>query len=243
MDKLINSAFDFFAYALPGFCILASFFILDGSLNTSREFIELANKLQVGGAVLLLGLGYAVGFAVTPVGRRLYQWFGGLALFSKYVDKWLDGKLKKYPETFEATNHLFISTKFVMLRELSPANFKYIESWHVYSLMSQNMAVASLVALCLVVCKLFYCTPCIPCNSCIPYDPCAPCNFCHPCDPSFWWKSIPVLLISIVLFLYNAVKFSIWATNDMNSAIVALNMEQRAKHLAEQKVAGSGEAS
>lgn len=211
MEKLINSAFDFFAYALPGFCVLASFFILDETLNTSREYLELADEQQAGSGIFLLGIGYAVGFAITPLGRRLYQWFSKQKWLFGNLDKWLNGNLRPYAPNETGK---FISDKFVPLRELSPNNFRYIESWHVYSLMAHNMAVAGLVALSMALYKIF---------------------FCHPPNPDFWWKAVAAISALIILFLYSAAKFNIWAQNDLNAAIVALKLEKRAELLAEQK--------
>lgn len=212
MEKIINSAFDFFAYALPGFCILASFFILDETLKTSRDFLELAGKLQVGSGIALLGMGYAVGFAITPLGRKLYKRIEK-TIFFKWLDRWLEGNLSVYKEN---ETGLYISNKFVLVRELAPNNFKLIESWHVYSVMSHNMAVAGLLALFLMVLKLV---------------------FQRPENAGFWQAAAVVTVILIILFLFNAIKFNIWSANDHNAAIKALRLPERAQQLAEKSPA------
>lgn len=207
MEKLVNSAFDFFAYALPGFCILSSFFILDETLNTSRDFLEFAGRLKAGSGIALLGLGYGVGFAVTPLGRMLYKWFQKTILFKK-LDQWLGGKLEIYGENETGD---FISDKFVLVREFSPNNFKYIESWHVYSLMSHNMAVAGLIALALIAIKIAW---------------------LQPPNREFWAAAAILTLLAVILFIYNAIKFNIWSANDHNAAVKKLLLKERAQRLA-----------
>ncbi|MCB9306893.1 MAG: hypothetical protein H6565_09870 [Lewinellaceae bacterium] len=216
MEKLINSAFDFFAYALPGFCILVSFFIVDGDLNTSRDFLKLAGELKVGSGVVMLGLGYAVGFAVTPLGRMLYKWFYKRAFF-RWLDRIMAGKLsinEKNEIVDPQGGKMFISDKFILVREFSPLNFKYIESWNVYSLMSHNMAVAGIVAFALIVYKIVV---------------------CQPAHQSFWIATLVVTAVLIVLFVYNAIKFNVWSANDQNSAIKVLKMKERAEKLDQQE--------
>lgn len=208
MEKLINSAFDFFAYALPGFCILASFFILDETLNTSRDFLKLAGELQLGSGIVLLGLGYVVGFAVTPLGRMLYKSFQKSPMFV-LLEKALKGKHTVYEPN---ETDIFISDKFVLVREMSPSNFKYIESWHVYSLMSHNMAIASLLTVGLSISKIIW---------------------CRPTQPDFWWKTAMLAFLLAILFVYSAVKFNIWSTNDQNAAIKRLRLIERAEKLGE----------
>ena len=208
MEKIINSAFDFFAYALPGFCILASFFILDETLNTSRDFLELAGKLQVGSGIALLGMGYAVGFAITPLGRKLYKMIERTKFF-KWLDRALEGNLAINKEN---ETGLALSNKFVLVRELAPSNFKLIESWHVYSVMSHNMAVAGILAFFLILYKLLV---------------------QHPENVGFWQIAAAVTFALIILFIFNAVKFNIWSTNDHSAAVKTLRLPERAEQLAE----------
>jgi amino acid transporter len=210
MEKLVNTAFDFFAYALPGFCILASFFILDETLNTSRDFLELAGKLQVGSGIALLGMGYAVGFAITPIGRKLYKAVERTKAF-KYLDKLFEGNLAVHQDN---ETGLYISNKFALVRDLAPSNFKLIESWHVYSVMSHNMAVAGLLALFLILLKFIS---------------------QRPENADFWIAAAVVTFLLIILFIFNAIKFNIWSVNDQNATIVALKLRERAQRLAERE--------
>ncbi|MCW5924888.1 MAG: hypothetical protein KIS77_21390 [Saprospiraceae bacterium] len=210
MEKILNSAFDFFAYALPGFCILASFFILDPTLVTSQDFLELAGRLKVGSSVAILGMGYAVGFAVTPLGRKLYKATERTKFFG-WLNKVLEGNLAVNQEN-ETGMHL--SNKFALAREMAPNNFKLIESWHVYSVMAHNMAVAGIATLCLILTKL---------------------ALQKPPNADFWWATAFVTLVLIVLFIFNAVKFNTWSVNDLNGTLKAMRLPERAQQLADKK--------
>ncbi len=112
------------------------------------------------------------------------------------------------------SKEMFISNKFVLVREIAPNNFRYIESWHVYSMMSQNMVIAGFVTLPLIFHKII----------------------CHdPSNPGFWKITAGVVLMLIILFMYNAFKFSTWSINDHNAALTKLHLVERAQKLAEEQ--------
>lgn len=217
MDRILNSAFDFFAYALPGFCILASLFLLDKSLEYGEDFLVYAGRLHVGSGVVLLALSYILGFAIAPIGRKFFRWYQD-TLFIEWLAKILDGKTKKHEENEiykdsgpgEKKEPIFISDKFVLVRELAPQNFKYIESWHVYSLMSQNMVIAGVIASALTIVKIIW------------YGP---------SNLQFWIATVFVVMFLTFMFMYNAVKFSIWSIDDHNAAITKLHLLEQADKL------------
>lgn len=220
MDRILNSAFDFFAYALPGFCILASFFLLDKSLEYGADFLVYAGRLHVGSGVVLLAVSYIIGFAITPLGRLFYK-KTQKSWIIRFLDRIFMGNLSVHLENeiYETdrdgkSKEMFISNKFVLVRELAPNNFRYIESWHVYSMMSQNMVIAGFVALPLIFHKII----------------------CHdPSNPGFWKITAGVVIILIILSMYNAVKFSTWSINDHNAALTKLHLVERAQKLAEEQ--------
>jgi hypothetical protein len=127
MEKIFHSAFDFFSYAIPGCCIIFAFFILDTRYCSAEDYLTMAGKLQVGSGILILVIGYIVGFAVNPIGRYLYKTLG----------------FKLFKHEFEDIEGLSISDKYVLLRDLSPNNFKYVESWNMWCAMSHNLAIAA----------------------------------------------------------------------------------------------------
>ncbi len=194
MDKIFHSTFDFFTHALPGFCIAITFFILDPSLNTSQDFVAKANQIQIGGGVLLLVIGYAIGFAVHPIGRFLYKKIGFFI----------------WREKIENDVTLFISDKYVMIRELSPNNFKYVETWNMFCAMSHNLAVASLMAFVVTIIKLVFQTV---------------------GNHQFWITFSIVAFVFFFIFLHRAVRFSIWAAHDLNAAVSRLKLLERSENI------------
>ncbi|MEM1327661.1 MAG: hypothetical protein AAGI23_16990 [Bacteroidota bacterium] len=102
---------------------------------------------------------------------------------------------------------LHISEKYTLLRELSPSNFKYVELWNMFCAMAHNLAIASLILGGCAIIKAIK----------------------SPADKLSW---IIVLIVSIIAFfimLYRAVKFSLWAADDINSSIRVLDLQQKAK--------------
>ncbi len=184
MEKLTFSAFDFFSYALPGTCILMSFAVLDPRLHGPAEMVAHADQLGIGAAVLLTVLGYVVGFSVSPVGRALYKTVG----------------FRIWNHHFEDFVGYSVSEKYILLRERSPSNFKYVETWNVLSAMSHNLAIACLFVATNVGAKLWFLST----------------------GRSFW---IGVLVVAILLFfllLHRAVVFYRWAAVDINAAMKVL---------------------
>ena len=205
MEKILNFTFDFFAYAIPGICIITPFFILDPTLTTARDFLALAGQLQVGSSLMLLIIGYGVGFAITPLGRFLYKSIGVNIknLFYKNLD------------FFDSEINLNISEKFVIVRELTPSNFKYIETFNMLSIMSHNFVVSTIVIFVLSLIKFF--------------------RIYHTQEANFWIGLAIFTLILTILFLLNAVKFHTWAINDLNAAIKSLKLINRVENIDKEK--------
>lgn len=197
MDKIFHSTFDFFTHALPGFCALSAFFILDTNLNYAEDFLVYAGRMNIGSGVFMLIASYITGFAVNPLGRALYRSLG-FRLF------------KSLPHAANDTG-LFISNKFILIREFSPNNFRYVETWHMFCAMSHNLAVASLLMVCFSLAKI---------------------AFCDPPNALFWWAAVLVTGGFFFIFLHRAVKFNLWAADDLNAAIKALRLEERAANAA-----------
>ena len=196
MEKAFYSAFDFFSYAIPGCCIIFSFFILDARYTSTEDYLAMAGKLQLGSGILILVIGYIVGFAVTPIGRFLYKTLG----------------FRLFDEKFDDVKGLSISDKYVLLRELSPNNFKYIEAWNMWCAMSHNLAIAAaLVFINSMVKAVFFQTG----------------------NGAFWLLFGLSFLILFFLFLQRAVKFYVWGASDINSSIAKLHLEARANQLLE----------
>lgn len=228
MDKLFHSTFDFFSHALPGFCIILAFHILDPELKTTNDFFNKANETGLGGAIFFAVLGYVIGFAIYPLGRGLYRHFK-----EKYEckdtdpkdEKVLDKKSRKdykkptqrcydvaYKKNDAQTEDLFISDKYILVREMSPNNFKYIEIWNMFCAMAHNLAIACLtVSLCCLLKVIVF-----------------------GIETGTLWSWILISIFSFlgaIILVHRAIIFSIWAANDLNAAIVNLKLKERASKL------------
>ncbi len=139
MDKIFHSTFDFFTHVLPGFAVLCAFFIMFPEMNYPQQYLELAGKMNIGSGVFVLVASYLIGFAINPIGRWIYK------TVNKTIDKYgvkivTDEKTKQPRKVFKLfflewfsgepyqNIDLFISDKFVLIRELNPANFRYVET-------------------------------------------------------------------------------------------------------------------
>ena len=228
MDKLINSAFDFFAYALPGGFIILATLILNVENTTIQDYLDFAQNLQLGGVIVLLVAGYLISFALTPFGRRIYKSYysDGNGRIFKRMHNLLGGNIVKdsgydFDDDNQKDKKLPISEKYILVRQFTPANFKYIESWHVYSLMSHNMAIANILVILFVLIRFCMIT------------------FCG--DWSWGWEGFWSWVLVIVgakiftlLFLFSAAKFNIWSTNEQNAVIKALHLKECAEKFHEQ---------
>ena len=223
MEKLINSAFDFFAYALPGSFMILSLFILDEEKRNFEDYLNFAQSLKLGGVTVLLAAGYMTAFAITPLGRRLCKAYhqNGRGRLFRITHDLLKGNLNKDYYEFDDDNtpekNLPISQKYVLVRALTPPNFRYIESWHVYSLMSYNMALANILVFIFVSVRLVRLW-----NDC----------------PWPWFLLLIGAVFFTLLFLFNAVKFNTWSMNEQNAAIAALHLRERAGQEPEPPAAG-----
>jgi len=198
MNKIVYSTFDFFSYAIPGCCILFAFFVLDSRYNTAADFLDLGNSFTLGGFILILVIGYTLGFAINPIGRWLYKTLG----------------FRLFKMSFRDVKGLSISDKYVLVRELTPANFKYIETWNVFCAMAHNLAIAALVVLINALIRVLVFTP---------------------QNLNFWIGIAAASLLLFFLFLQRAVVFSIWAASDINSSIRKLYLRKQAQQAVERK--------
>jgi len=188
MDKLFNSTFDFFSYAIPGCFVLFSFFMLDTSYTSLSDYLAFFGSLSVGPGVLLLILGYIIGFALNPLGRYLYRSLG-FKLFNSSIDDFWGPNL---------------SEKYALLRELSPSNFKYVETWNMLCTMAHNLALASGFMVLLGVMRIF-----------LAYS-------------SFVLSLVAGAALMFFFLLHRAVTFYVWAANDINATIRSLHLKDRA---------------
>lgn len=215
MDNFIKFTFDIFAHVIPGLMILIALSLLTISIkppsidkkidnteittseNTEMDFglaSEIMNDLEgAGKGVAVVILAYIVGFAVNPLGKSIYRKICPKLWPKIYVENEIKG--------------MHISDKFVLIRELSPSNFEYVERWNMYSSLSHNLAVGCLVFFIVSVIQTFL-------------------------QSDYWlyWASIAVIsIILFFVFVKSAFIYNQWAGRDLNSAISALNLREKAK--------------
>lgn len=187
MDKFFNSTFDALTNVIPGSVILASLLVLDSGILTIDDYLLTLNKIELGSAGILIFISYVIGFAISPIGKFLYQKIG----------------FKIWPLKIEDNSNLSISDKFVLIREYSPNNFKYVESWNMFCTLAHNLAISSIVLI--VICLIRD----------ISFD-----NLGN-------LTSISIIAAGLALFfifINRAVVFRKWALNDLNTAVDRLEL-------------------
>ena len=188
MDKFFNSTFDALTNVVPGSMVIASLILFDSSLLTIDDIITKLNKIELGSAALLVFVSYVIGFAISPLGKFIYQKIG----------------FKLWPMKATIGNsELSISDKFVLVRQFSQNNFKYIESWNMFCALAHNLAISSLV---LLFASIFRIT--MIDNS----------------NPIIFISLSVISIILFLLFLKRAVIFRIWAINDLNATVDRLEL-------------------
>ena len=191
MKELVQHAFDFFGYVIPGLFIIFSLSILAVPINNIDTVISMTKKFDIGLGTVMVIVAYVIGFCIYPVGRFLYKTIG----FKLFGNRILDDS--------NQTN-LSVPTKYALLREHSPMNFKYVESWNIYCAMSHNLMVAS----------LFFCVVSIV-------------KIVSGVDTLLW---IGALLTGIIIFLiltHRAVTYFHWAAYDINATISSLKLKEK----------------
>ena len=127
MKELIKFTFDFFAHVISGLFVIFSLSLLFMTSVSLEALLEMTGKIEKSTATVVVIMAYVVGFAINPFGRFLYRSIGFKIWQNKIVND-VD---------------LFISDKFALIRQHSPANFSYVETWNTYCAMSHNLAFAS----------------------------------------------------------------------------------------------------
>lgn len=216
MSSFIKFTFDIFAHVIPGLMILVALSLLTISLKppakekkiddtqiktikTTELDFGLASKIMnnlegTEKGVALVILAYIVGFAVNPLGKNMYRKFCR--------------KLWPKIQVENEVKDMFISDKFVLIRELSPTNFEYVERWNMYSSLSHNLAVGCLVFFIVSILQTF-----------VQFE--------------YWLYWLSIAIISILLFfvfIKSAAVYNQWAGRDLNSAISALNLKAKAEY-------------
>ena len=191
MSELIRFTFDFFGHVLPGSMVIFALSLLHSSNSDFKLVLENVSSMNSTGATGFIIAAYIVGFAIYPFGRYLYRTIG----------------FRLWKAKLENKSDLFVSDKFVLVREYSAENFKKIESWFTYCAMSHNLAVASLVMFLVALIRAFSTGT----------------------DSASWLIISLAAVLFFFIFLQRAVTFYVWANHDLNAAINCLKLDE--KHL------------
>jgi hypothetical protein len=93
-----------------------------------------------------------------------------------------------------------------LIREHSPTNFKYVETWNMFCSMAHNLAIASLIlVLCSGIKAIFQTAS---------YRP-------------QWFLLANIAFVLVGIFTQRAVRFSIWAAHDINATISRFDLLKR----------------
>lgn len=186
-SNFFHSAFDFFTHAVPGSLLITVFLIIPDDITNYDNALLIYKEISIGEAVVIVSIGYLLGFAIYPIGRFLTK-------KNKYITR---------QSKFKDNLNLHVSEKYVLVRQYSPANFKYIEIWNMYSAMSHNLAVVTILSSFLFLYKLI---------------------FQNLANYEFWIFTFFISIILSILFFRRSISFSIWATDDLNASIKRLNL-------------------
>ena len=142
MKELVQYAFDFFGYVIPGLFVIFSISLIAIPINSLEQVVALTVSFDAGLATVLVVASYVIGFCIYPIGRLLYKTIG-FKLFGNRI------------KNDSNSTNLSVPTKYALIRHYSPVNFKYVESWNIYCAMSHNLMVACLIYCIIALIKVF----------------------------------------------------------------------------------------
>lgn len=191
MDKFFNSTFDALTNVVPGALIL--FVVGFTATQDLQELIIFSKDLNISLGAALVFIAYITGFTITPIGRYVFTKVG----------------LKLFPVVYldNTSAELTISEKFSLVREHSPTNFRYIETWNMFSTFSYSLSVGFIFLACASIYKMTQ-------------------------SNSDVLNMILVLIGSIIvtlILLKRSAVFKKWAADDMNGCINALYLIEKGK--------------
>lgn len=190
MKELIKFTFDFFGHVLPGLLIILSLSLLFVDIQNANELIEKTGEFKTNVGIVVVIMAYVVGFAINPIGQYILKNLG-----PKLWDRKVENDIKG----------MFISEKYVRIREFSPANFQYVETWNTYCAMAHNFALACLVLLIVSIFHIIFKDVC----------------------PIVWIEIAIASVFLFYVFLYRSVIFHQWAGRDLNAAIIAFKLDDK----------------
>ena len=131
MDSIKYSTFDFFRYIMPGvFYLVVVSITVNPLIKDLPSLIEFLSTVDAEMIILMVILGYILGFALDPI---------GLKLVSIAQKMWVD-KLR-----FNVSSNLGATEKYLLVRKNVPDLYVYIEKWFMLAGMSGNLSLGMLL--------------------------------------------------------------------------------------------------
>jgi hypothetical protein len=194
MEKVKLSFFDTFAYLIPGTLITTSIVILmNPEIKILLDVPQVLKDISTPQILFALLSSYILGIVCNHFGHQLYQ-------LAKMIWK---------KEVIHQKDYSLSDTEIhVLIRELSPNNYAYLESWLGLSNMSHNLALALLMLMTISIIKIFQL------------------NFIGFTD----WLMLTILcMISTIIFLKRSIRFNNYYKTDRVATIERLHLVERAK--------------
>jgi len=194
MEKIKLNLFDTFAYLIPGILVVLSISIAYNAEIESLSDIPNSYKGFTTPEILFtLLVAYIIGIICNFFGHHLYQ---------------LAKKIWKKDVIIHEDYHLTDTEIHVLIRELSPNNYSFLQSWLGLSNMSHNIALAMLIIVSVAIFKMFQ------------------------VDTVKIWEWIFVLiisLISVIIFLKRSIRFNNYFKLEAVATIEKLEILKKAK--------------
>lgn len=142
MDSLKHRAMDVFRYAFPGILLIFVFTLTISEVKTAKDILEkLMPMIDLKSGILLLFIGYFLGFCIDPIGRQL-----------RYR---IAEKIWETPERGSDGRDLNHSDRYVLIRQFSEGNYSLIETWDMLKGMACNFAVGTLCLIIILIFKIY----------------------------------------------------------------------------------------
>jgi hypothetical protein len=186
MDKLSYNLFDLFVFSIPGSLIFTSILIHNTQVDicslSASSYANFFSAINVYSAAFFILISYCIGFVCSLIANLLF----------KLV------KLIWKPVTPNKTT-LNNSEKFILIRELSKENFKFVERWNMLLNFSITLALSFIVSFVFL----------LPNLNCL-----------------FWYHFI-ILSAIPVLLVRRALKYNTWAIIELDNAVSILKLKQK----------------
>ena len=142
MDNIKYRAMDVFRYALPGVLLIASFSLTISEVKTEKDIVEkLLPLINLKNGILLLFVGYFIGFCIDPIGKEL-----------RYK---ITHRIWKTPSRSDDGRNLTDSDRYILLRQFSEGNYSLVETWDMLKGMASNFAVGTLYLIFVLIYKTY----------------------------------------------------------------------------------------